>query len=131
MIPSTTSKELSERLKALGVPQRSAFHWMRYSSKHEYELTFGFLGPTESADTESCIAAFTAEELGEILPDQIDGYDFLTLKLSASNGWACYYREYDTGHNKYSTQAPTEAEARGEILFYLLTHGLLQADAMV
>lgn len=57
------SLELSKRLKELGVKQESLFCWTT-------NLDLEFL-PTNIRNNDICIAAFTAAELGEILPNRI------------------------------------------------------------
>lgn len=122
MTPSTTSKELSERLKALGVPQTSYFVWIKppWSEDAGYALSPRFI-VEESNHAVITFAAFTAGELGEILP-----YGYASSRY-ADNAFTCFGDFPDAAP---ATTATSEAEARGLMLEYLLTNGLLQTDAI-
>lgn len=126
MTHSTTSKELSERLKALGVPQTSYFAWVGdelwdATMQSDYE-TPGTIARDKWA------AAFTAGELGEMLPLMTKSwkYEFEGYNSEFGQAWVCEALEHEHEQSYVS-----EAESRGLMLEYLLTNGLLQADAMV
>lgn len=131
MTPSTTSKELSERLKALGVKQDSHFIWDGNEMLHFTREDAPFLS--------GYIATFTAGELGEILPSTLKDRYFLHFAPPHTAGvWVVWYEDedgekmwLDKKSGKWHIINPSEAEARGLMLEYLLTNGLLQADAMV
>ena len=66
-----TSFELSKKLKELGVKQNSLFCWTS-------DIDLEYL-PTDIRNNNSCIAAFSVAEHGEMLPKEINGYIFLFL----------------------------------------------------
>lgn len=119
-----TSLEIAKQLKSLGVKQESLFSWYMYTSGdmndgvgEEYKLMMG--APHKNTSETS---AFTVAELGELLREVqtwIDCgdvcYDLSFENAKPTVGW---------GGNLHEETAATEADARGKLLIYLLTHGL-------
>ena len=103
-----TSLEISQKLKSLGVKQKSAFFWGKENWKGDkvpYKLNYGYTNG--SHDT---LSAFTVAELGEILISK--RIDIETYKRD----------EWNIRLNKKGEFiiANTEADARGKMLIYLL-----------
>lgn len=132
------SPELSEKLKSLGVSQKSLFYWWKYGDNPVLAIktsndqairsieNFDYFTTAGHKDYEYC-SAFTVAELGEMLPLMIkDGY----LELgNDSYGWFCVYREeeadWDTKDVVGIIRDENEANARAKMLIYLLENKLI------
>src|SRR5205085_2650671 len=108
---------LAKRLKELGVKQESYFYWDQCSQHPE-----GILIPSDSGTIKliGCewYSAFTVAELGDMLPDEVatNKYtepDLKTFfcKLHVEGDWQKYIE---------IIEADTEADARAQMLIYLL-----------
>lgn len=138
---------LSQRLQKLGVKQESEFYWYKDEIDiNDFEWRLGVLDydldgnpqlhgfgynldivhGKKSFNPFEYISAFLSSEVGELLPDAVAVYRYKTEDEGDLNVWACIkYVEGD--HDKYEhvNHAPTEAEARGLMLEYLLLNGLI------
>lgn len=124
--------ELSNKLKELGVPQDSVFAWVRLvvepypagtdRSRDEAGntvVTTWFTRKEPSRRTgnlreDFVAAAFTAGEMGEMLPMLYKSW------LVGPSEWWCSNQQ--SGHHE---EAGTEADARARMLIYLIENGLL------
>lgn len=146
-----TSLELSKRLKELGVKQESLFYWMEYTNKRtgvkEWDLNnhgqrgmneYQILGEEKSGrswnnDWDGQCSAFTVAELGEMLPFSIKFQKHVCYLSCEKNipdygGWFCKYESSDIIRPTKATDiftADTEADARANMLIYLLENGLI------
>lgn len=119
------SLELAKRLKELGVKQESLFYYVID------DLEFGntelmFLGGM-GAENDIDISAFTAAELGEMLPATVDGkYGDCTLWYN-SRRTNEYHVWYENGREdeKIIFSSKAEADARAKMLVYLLENKLI------
>lgn len=118
--------ELSKKLKELNVKQESLFYWDGNTrvdggfDLHQRTLT--------QFNKERMISAFTVAELGEMLPE-----DYFVFKNSIGD---YIYSERtkrklsESGYEKWELvalgQENTEADARANILIYLLEQGLIK-----
>ena len=113
-----TSRELSEKLKKLGVPQKSVFSW--YIPVFNGDMVFKFARvDTEKIDNDDIkwCSAFTVAELGKILPKDFH----LSMYRTISGGWG-----FDIDKVEQTVKyADTEAECRGLMLLYLLENKLI------
>lgn len=118
------SLEQAKRLKELGIEQENySFKWMDEGSIPY--LTDKFRGnwsndPRMVVDVIGEYRAFTVAELGMMLPE-----DYSSFHISKS--WHFRKAEFGCEHNdntqpKDVMQAPTEAQARAEMLIYLLNN---------
>lgn len=110
-----TSLEISKRLKDLGEKQESLFFYIPLvGGGYQIELMKTMSGRSKD------ISAFTASELGEMLPDLTKcwRYDYMENDTDRVWKWHC---EFD--HNNES--ADSEADARGKMLIYLLENNLI------
>lgn len=136
-----TNKEISQRIKELGVKQESHFFWARTG----YDSDFTFLGSKSDMqvfkskefhdeaganDTYDLHSAFTVAELGEILPTDITikkrTYWLNTARMS--HGWSVGYVSRKGDYylmNEHESIEVTEADARGKMLIYLLENNLI------
>ena len=130
MTSHITSKELSERLKKLGVAQKSEFYWaeyMRWKSKGKQMVRaknvwlldrWGSVNGQGNPTGKEVFSAFLASELGEMLPR----YCEVTFRQRAEDrvklNWNC-----DGEFNE--TEASTLPEALGLMLEYLLINKLI------
>jgi hypothetical protein len=116
MIPlekQVCSRQLSERLRELGVKQESYFKWVGDE----------IWDPTQQSDYETqstlprnkWIAAFTVAELGEILKDH----------TALSTEWSKVHKQWYLGYDPANTFSETEADARAKILIYLVENKLV------
>lgn len=113
-----SNKELSLRLRDLGVKQESNFYWKISTNELCFEIR------TQSMD--DWVSAFTVAELGEMLPAGIEK-DYSTMKIMREighSGWIVVYSNR-LGILK-KERADTEADARAKCLIYLLENGLIK-----
>ncbi len=126
-----TSLELSKKLRRLGVPQKSIFWWARKFAPgmeplKQYTLEYGkpeyseYLSYPQNEIEKHIYSAFTSAELGELLPDYY---------VSFRNGYKEYgclpYKECNRRKSQ-GKWAYTEANARAEMLIYLIENNLLK-----
>lgn len=144
----TTSLELSKKLKELGVKQESLFYWKPfYSITNDTEIIWdGGFNVIYSPKTFSTgqevfkpwysemkrlegmkVSAFTASELGELLPYQIDGaWLWLQKDPPIQGGWAIVYSKNVEFDNPLCIErGDTEVNVRAKMLIYLLENSLI------
>jgi len=126
-----TSLDISKRLKELGVKQDSLFYWVReghhfFDSKEiqPREPKLEQVKPPYDFPYESVGSAFTVAELGEMIPMwSCDSWKPAETTNAALKGtWCCDFDE----DKKTRQYAETEADARGEMLIYLLENKLTE-----
>jgi len=126
------SYELAQRLAALGVRQESVFWWI------DRTLTYTG-GRTSHAPRQGGIAAFTVAELGAMLPDEITipakngtlhthWLRFGRYRVAGNRFWCAY--PGGTARTNLEERAHTEADARAQLLIYLLEHHLLSSTEL-
>ena len=119
------SLELSKQLKEAGVPQESLFYWWTdYSNefKENYNRPFAKAFSAEVVYGKpnfvyDYISAFTVAELGEMLPTEIREATLTMIK--DRDRWLVHYTLC------HSEVAKTEADARGQMLLYLINQKLI------
>lgn len=121
-----TSLEISKKLKSLNLNQESLFYWHTHDGKN-WELDHrNFDHRTVPIEFEIC-SAFTVAELGEMLKNNADFSNIsYTKELDEEGNW-----QYQTiGTNECPLgiigHEPTEADARGKMLIYLIENNLIQ-----
>lgn len=116
--------ELGRRMRELGVPQNSLWWWKRHDdgSVSGWFVKSGTMFPLSAGEC----SAFTAAELGEMLPRGYSSYWYPIQDGQAGTKWEC---EDDTGQPSFFTIAASEADARAKMLIYLIENGLIAADA--
>ena len=106
--------ELSKELKKLGVKQESLFYWTKNP------FWFPVIGSwKESAKPKEAISAFTASELGEMLPEEI--YSFHSIGRKGK--WVC--SPAICSRNVIDSEAETEVNCRAKMLIYLIKNKLI------
>lgn len=131
-MPNTISKELAERLHELGVKKESYFAWVTVNGKinvmHDDGRWKIHHGP-----------AYTSDELLDMLPATLEDdegmkFDLNMWKSGISTLYVAYWWDEDTRHSsdtKITTLSGQNfAEVLGEMLAYLLTHGLLSPEKL-
>jgi len=111
------SLDLAKRLKELGVRQESLFWW---DTRTDGLVMRGDLQETEDVIHSDFACAFTVAELGEMLPQEVKSRWFSSMKTP--HGWSAAYGLHDSSHDNN-----TEADARANLLIYLLENKLLAA----
>lgn len=121
------SLKLSKHLKELGVKQESLFWWQNYRAINApWELNDKC--DSDMPDGFQC-SAFTVAELGEMLPARISlkndrfTVEFQTIKFP--NKWVSGYWMVEGLTWQFAKEADTEANARAEVLIYLLENKLI------
>lgn len=123
------SIDLAKRLKALGCKQRSEFWWKVTSFKggldhrriDEVKLVTYYDGDyKEDILSVDFFSAFHTGELGEMLPE----YFYSAKKVE--EGYVCSSSSFKEYENIEDIHADTEAEARGLMLEYLISEGLVK-----
>jgi len=130
-----TSLELSKKLKELGVKQDSEFYWIdgELLTQKEIVLIQLRIKAYPKANKIYIYSAFLSSELGDELPEFLPGpngdwggWSLVISKHSDMNG----YTEWSIGYQKGAAQlklekiADTEADARAEMLVYLIENNL-------
>lgn len=123
------SLEIAKQLKSLGVKQDAHFYWKPWNdgSASLVEMKTADLGDTHG----DAVSAFSVAELGELLPPMVkkeyNGVKEQIYKYIWENGsrdlWSVGYFTHDF-KVRLQEFAPTEADARGKMLIYLLHYGL-------
>jgi hypothetical protein len=117
----------SQRLKELGVPQQSLFHWTRTHTwksgefKPDSEPFIQYRKKQQKLSDYEC-SAFTTAELGELLPENTKITKGHTYSQPHILRW--FYVEEDE-HGSIQKWCDTEADARAQLLCYLLEQGLI------
>ena len=125
------SYALAQRLAELGVRQESVFWWV--GRKLMYTG-----GRASHAPLQGGIAAFTVAELGAMLPDDIiipakngkphtHWLRFGRYRGAGDRFWCAY--PGGTARTTLEERAATEADARAQLLIYVLAHSALRADS--
>lgn len=111
MIPDDqfSSLEPSKRLKELGVPQKSLWDWVDSLGTPEVDLS------DETPYSKIC-SAFTVAELGEMLSDHLNEYNYV---FTFRGKWIISYSYMEF-------VADTEADARAKMLIHLIEEGVLK-----
>lgn len=127
-----SSLELSKKLKELGVKQESLFYWSGNPGV-EYKLHNSDCGHRpETGGNDMFCSAFTSSELGEMLPEVINGGLLSTRRCN--EGW---YARYEDLNNSIvipnnipkpfiGEYHETEANCRAKMLIYLIENGLIK-----
>jgi len=121
-----TSLELAKKLKELGVKQESLFYYRFATDGHTNKTDLNYGESHKDNDYASCVSAYTAAELGELLPtEEKDGLGFFSGK--AINGWFCEVKNYKVMPYErlhVELQHDTDANARAKMLIYLIENDL-------
>ena len=115
----TTSRELSERLKKAGVPQKSHFFWA---------IDGELMSPTDNFNQYISCSAYLAEELGEMLPEVITegSYDYYLTTQKVGKWEVGYTNSFASKEIMHKTfEADNLTEAMGLLLEHLLLNGII------
>jgi len=127
------SLELAKRLKELGMKQKSLFQWIwgredgdepddDSSNKWVLDRHDGAWGMFLCKAT---CSAFTVAELGEMLPNG------MMDKRTYGEDWYCYIENPNVvGQAILGSLCKTEADARAQMLIYLLENNLIQRQGI-
>lgn len=135
------SLELAKRLKELGVKQESAFCWAHPWEPYTYteDKSRYILTEPRKLNIREGIVAFTAAELGEMLPGHIGMNWFLQFWKSDFSGPASFSINYkdpktegnpETGWMRETIIEKTEANARARMLIHLLENKIITPEAV-
>ena len=121
------SPAVAQQLKAVAVPQDSVWYWVA-SSRGKYPLLFTAEEVAEMPLFHIvAVSAFTVGELGELLPSTIEQNGevlrFLCEK-SARGFTVAYVLSRGEKQTRLERKAPSEAEARAQMLLYLVENNL-------
>ena len=120
------SLKLAQKLKKLGMKQKSLFYWIKFLGNDECVWYYSPAYLDHQNDKET-ISAFTVAELGEMLPVKAQDvyHEILTTKEGSEYGWTCAIHNVVSGKYYKKFVANTEADARAKMLIYLLENGLV------
>jgi hypothetical protein len=126
-----TNPELSQKLKELGVPQESEFYWSEEGKliyKKERDVLVRHLG---AAIEKYLYSAFLASELLEMMPT----YQGCHLVATAEyrRGWISFYEADSMCDDDFPARPKrqtNEANARAELLIYLIQQGLVSFNGI-
>ena len=121
------SPALAQQLKAGGVPQDSLWYWVPSHGSHRPLLVSAEELGEYPLFQAAAVSAFTAGELGELLPSAIEQQGeflrLLCLKTPRTFSVAYVLTPADR-QSAIESKAPTEAEARAQMLLYLIENKL-------
>lgn len=120
------SLELAKKLKELGVKQESLFWWNKKwlgSSDEDAGEYYVFQGKGHNSTQE--YSAFTAAELGELLPCEFPGDSESSMQIfkntvPGNSKWWVRYVNYDLEIVYKVEFEENEADARAKMLIYLI-----------
>lgn len=119
-----TSLALSQRLKELGVKQKSLFYWIFVTmpgEQGEWRCAYDW---DPLFVREDKVAAFLVGELGDMLPDLI----YTTRKIETWYGSILSQRLINKVGLDVKFEAETESDVRAKMLIYLLENGIIKAS---
>lgn len=134
------SLEVARQLKELNVKQESLFWWRKYAPKtgETYISAWQISLYKGSTNNYESISAFTASELGEMLPRKIEIPQILSnsveLILKMAKGITdSYLLEYSPNGDYIMTGKPisvdsNEANARAKMLIHLIEEGIIKNE---
>lgn len=126
-----TSLELSKKLKALGVEQKSQFYWIEEPPvKYSRGWFVIFAGDLEVLDfiPKEIYPAFTATELMEMMPEKINNNPESFLNIEKRDGkYSAWYTWEDQAMPTY-IETDTPQEALGLLLVHILENKLIQVN---
>ena len=121
------SPAVAQTLKELGVPQESLWYWVA-SRRRQYPLLCSAAEVTAMPLFHRvAVAAFTVGELGELLPSTIEQHDAVLhwrCEKSSRGFTVAYVGARGDQQTRLERKAPSEAEARAQMLLCLLEHAL-------
>lgn len=119
------SLELAKKLKELGVKQDSLLYWLAPKNPNSKKWFLSMKGGFNEIYNHDSISAFTASELGEILPSAIKQYYWLKII-----NWYEFELSYidDNNHVIAQIQDDIEVNARAKMLIYLIENGLYKQE---
>lgn len=131
MIPlesQVCSLDLAKKLKELGVKQESLFGW--YGTEYQKNETdipqVHLMGSGDEMSWHYTLcSAFTASELGEMLPECCEHYQTPRGTRAREKGKWKTTSEFAVTHPAH---AETEADARAKMLIHLLETGIVKND---
>lgn len=139
------SLDLAKRLKELGVKQESHFKWhildpnfgvgkLKVKLYTEQEWNDYAEDNLPEDAHEEFYSAFTAAELGEMLPAEVDVRGrcmFISERNGIVSNWGVGYRREGNISFPLYEMSDTEADARALMLAYLIEHGIITANGEV
>lgn len=130
-----TNLELSKKLKELGVKQESEFEWYTHNNKENEAWVTNDPGEYATFGDELIASAFTVAELGEMLPDSIEGDEGMKFDLDIwrdreTKGYVIsYWWDEDTRKKSdmqiQSFESKSLADAMAKMLIYFLENKLI------
>lgn len=127
------SSELGKKLDSLGIKQDSNFCWVRpwkkdrYEEDQELEL---ILTERYRLNGRNGISAPTVAELGEMLPEKVNGFSLWFQKYDGMF-YVAYYEDAhtDCAETRFDTfLEKNEADARAKMLIHLIERGLVKTE---
>ena len=120
--------ELSKKLKALGVPQKSMFYWViTLTTNYHISYTEGYdkLLPPDRNDY---CSAYLSSELGRMLP--FDCFSEKTILHTVGSIKGKWVSRKHGGINEYSAceYADNETDSRAKMLIYLIENNLMKVE---
>ena len=121
------SPAVAQQLKEVAVPQDSLWYWVA-SSRGTYPLLFTAEEVVEMPLFHRvAVSAFTVGELGELLPSSIEQTDEVLrfrCEKSSRSFTVAYVLARGEKQTRIERKAPNEAEARAQMLLYLIENKL-------
>lgn len=128
------SLELAKKLKELGVKQESLFYRFDHGD-HQYIFCKEYeqYSPHVNLNIEDGYSAFTASELGKMLPDSLESNTasycekhLIYQKSKGIHGIGYWKGDHQQAYPSFNDE--TEANCRAKMLIWLIEHGYVKND---
>jgi hypothetical protein len=138
-----TNFEISKQIKELGVEQYSQFYWVKSKAEIWHLCIYMRLSGNcydiknmqmVNKTNDIIISAFTATELGELLPRALvkdERIYYLKIDKDFRNDVLEWNIWYKCGDSYYHEVEKTEANARGKMLIMLLENNLITLESQI
>ena len=123
----TINLENAKRLRELGVTKESDFFWELNKVNKYFKGRCVYGDPTDDNEWAIAIPAYTADEIGDMLPQSVDCLGYIMLEMD--NGtWDCGYAK--RGEFTLYESADTIADAMALMLIYLIENNHVKAGEL-
>jgi len=113
------SLEIAKKLKDLGFKQDSLFYWIKVKNIEVYGVSYVINICGTNLEFEKIYSAFTASELGELLPLWFD------CAKRETQDWTCRFFDKSSNLHHHSFAA-TMVDAMAKMLIFLIESGLMK-----
>lgn len=126
VLSQVVSLELSQELKLLGVKKESLFYWLPIDYGSNKKARIVMKGGFNETYHDDAIPAFTASELLDMLPKEINGDDYeLGCNFSKKMNYVFYYYENEI-MDELLEQDENLCNATAKMLIHLIKRKIIE-----